>query len=376
MAISPIDGKKYYFVDKCLPFGAAISCALFQAFSDAVAHIVRWRAGIDKENVNYLDDFLFIALLKALCQLQLDVFMDVCQEIKLPISVEKTMYPTTRIVFLGLLIDTIRQMVFLPVEKISRGKELVQCLLNKKKVTVKQLQKLCGFLNFLGRAIVPGCAFTRRFYSYTRNKNMQPHFHVKITKEMRLDLEMWDMFLSHSSIFTRPFLDFSSELTADVMDMFSDASRNPELGMGATFNNMWCYTAWEFDFISKNQPSIEYLELYALVVGVVLFGKHLMNKRIVLFCDNESVVSMVNSTSSCCKNCMILIRILVWESLTKNIRVFARHIKGSLNYFSDSLSRLQLDRFKKLQVKHNKFFKEQPESMPDLLWPMSKLWVQ
>ena len=34
-AESPIDGKTYYIVDKCLPFGAAISCALFQAFSDA-----------------------------------------------------------------------------------------------------------------------------------------------------------------------------------------------------------------------------------------------------------------------------------------------------------------------------------------------------
>ena len=36
----PANGKLYYFFDKCLPFGAAISCALFQAFSDAVAHLV------------------------------------------------------------------------------------------------------------------------------------------------------------------------------------------------------------------------------------------------------------------------------------------------------------------------------------------------
>ena len=32
MAESPIDGKIYYFVDKCLPFGASISCAHFQNF--------------------------------------------------------------------------------------------------------------------------------------------------------------------------------------------------------------------------------------------------------------------------------------------------------------------------------------------------------
>ena len=38
MAKSPIDGKIYYFVDKCLPFGASISCSHFQRFSDAIAH--------------------------------------------------------------------------------------------------------------------------------------------------------------------------------------------------------------------------------------------------------------------------------------------------------------------------------------------------
>ena len=32
-ARNPEDGKWYYMVDKCLPFGASISCSLFQSFS-------------------------------------------------------------------------------------------------------------------------------------------------------------------------------------------------------------------------------------------------------------------------------------------------------------------------------------------------------
>ena len=39
-ATNPLDGKTYYFVDKCLPFGASISCSVFQDFSNAVAHIL------------------------------------------------------------------------------------------------------------------------------------------------------------------------------------------------------------------------------------------------------------------------------------------------------------------------------------------------
>ena len=29
---NPKDGKTYFFVDKCMPFGSSISCAIFQRF--------------------------------------------------------------------------------------------------------------------------------------------------------------------------------------------------------------------------------------------------------------------------------------------------------------------------------------------------------
>ena len=61
----PSSNKIYYFVDKCLPFGSSISCAIFQAISNAVAYVVAYRAR--KPNVNYLDDFLFVAYLKSIC---------------------------------------------------------------------------------------------------------------------------------------------------------------------------------------------------------------------------------------------------------------------------------------------------------------------
>ena len=59
MAEHPCSGKKFYFVDKCLPFGSSISCAIFQKVSDAIAHIVEYVN--KKHNINYLDDFMFAA---------------------------------------------------------------------------------------------------------------------------------------------------------------------------------------------------------------------------------------------------------------------------------------------------------------------------
>ena len=75
-AKSPFDGKYYYFIDKCLPFGSSISCAHFQGFSDAIAHIMVFRTG--KQLVNYLDDFLFAAWLRSMCNEQIQMFLNLC----------------------------------------------------------------------------------------------------------------------------------------------------------------------------------------------------------------------------------------------------------------------------------------------------------
>ena len=59
----PITGTIYYFVDKCLPFGHAISCALFQKMSDAMEWVFRYKSS--KESINYLDDFFLCRCSKA-----------------------------------------------------------------------------------------------------------------------------------------------------------------------------------------------------------------------------------------------------------------------------------------------------------------------
>ena len=60
-------GKTKYFVDKCLPFGASISCAIFQVVSDALKHIIEFRAKAYNTVTDYLDDFLFLAYTLELC---------------------------------------------------------------------------------------------------------------------------------------------------------------------------------------------------------------------------------------------------------------------------------------------------------------------
>ena len=237
-AESPFDGKTYYFIDKCLQFGASISCAHFQNFSDAVAHIAKTLS--NRKLINYLDDFLFVALLKAICDGQMVLFMDICRRINFPVSLEKTVKGTTVIIFLGLLIDSVNQTISIPIEKIAKAETMIADLLSKKKMTLKQLQKICGFLNFLGRCIVPGHTFTRCMYMTLKGKtNLKPHHHLRISAECHKDLTMWLQFIQHPSIYCRSFMDMDSVRCADEIFFYTDASQNSTLGFGGICDRSW-----------------------------------------------------------------------------------------------------------------------------------------
>ena len=368
-AESPLDNKTYYFVDKCLPFGAAISCALFQAFSDAIAHIVTYLTGED--NINYLDDYLFAALLKALCNNQVKVFLEVCHYIKFPVAIEKTFWASTQLVFLGILIDTVLQIVCIPQEKIHTAVQLISETMVKKKLTLKQLLKICGFFNFLGKCVVPGRAFTRRLYAHTSNPKLKPNHHIRISREMRLDLQTWLTFLKNPIAYARPFMDFTMCLTATEIRMFSDSAKNRRLGFGAICDTSWSCGVWG-SFIDSCNPSIQYLELYAVTVAVVSWIHRFKNSRIILFCDNDSVCKMINKTSSSCKQCMVLIRIIVLQSLINNVRIFAKHIGTKLNRNADLLSRGKMSLFFRT---NNGNWDDTPTDIPKILWPIEKLWL-
>ena len=62
-AMDPQDNVMKYFVEKCLPFSASISCSHYQRFSNALHHIIRSKYCVapGKDLTNYLDDFLFLA---------------------------------------------------------------------------------------------------------------------------------------------------------------------------------------------------------------------------------------------------------------------------------------------------------------------------
>ena len=204
---------------------------------------------------------------------------------------------------------------------------------------------MCGFLNFLCRCIVPGRVFLHGLYSHVLPK-LKPHHHLKITGEMKMDLQMWQQFLLHPSIFCRPFADFKTSNTAVEINLYTDAVKSANCGAGGVCHNQWFFVGWTQKFLIQKDPSIEYLELYAVTAGVLLLLHKYPDHKIVLFCNNQSVVTMINSNTSSCRNCMLLLRIIVLHSLKTNTLVRAKYVKSKLNSRADAISRRRFDLFK------------------------------
>ena len=92
-----------------------------------------------KAITNYLDDFLFIAIARLICNSMIQQFYELCRELKVPIAIEKTDWASMLIVFLGILLDGKRFVLSILLEKPQKALNLLSELADKRKTTVKKL---------------------------------------------------------------------------------------------------------------------------------------------------------------------------------------------------------------------------------------------
>ena len=83
---------------------------------------------------------------------------------------EKTEWACEWVIFLGVLLDGTLMIVSLPEDKCVKALTQIRWAIRKRKVTVKFVQSLTETLNFLSRAIVPGCTFTRMLYTKLKSR--------------------------------------------------------------------------------------------------------------------------------------------------------------------------------------------------------------
>ena len=118
-------------------------------------------------------------------------------------------------------------------------------------------------------------------------------------KELRLDCLVREQYLKQPTTICHPCIDFTKLSYADELNFYTDTAKSDKLGFGGVFGTHWMKGNW-IGFVGQCNPSIEYLELYALIGGEDLWASYFSHRR-VIFCDNESVVHMVNQTTAKCE---------------------------------------------------------------------------
>ena len=98
------------------------------------------------------------------------------------------------------------------------------------------------------------------------------------------------------------------------------------------------YGRWPQGFIRENDIFIDWAELYALTIAVVQWASKLSHRRTVVFCDNQSMVHMVNNQTSHCSKCTVLVILLILQQLEHDSKLNVKYVSTHDNSMADALS--------------------------------------
>lgn len=325
-----VKGKYYY--DKALPMGARSACQIFETFSSALQDVLTSRYNVSL-SVKVLDDFLFIGDSRTECLYALESFKSLCAHIGVPIAEHKTLPPTTKLTFLGIEIDTVKQEASIPIDKLRNYSASITQLKSSRHCSLRDLKSLIGKLIFVCKIIPAGRCFIRRLHNLTIGQT-NPNSVISLPHWVADDLGLWEKFLATFN--GRAFYCF--RWTGDSCDthFYTDSSKS---GYGGTFGSHFIQGSFPQSWQDYN---IAFLELFPIYLLVHIFAPTLSNSSLVLHSDNLAIVHILNTHTSKDEKIMSLLRPLILLLMNNNIIFKARHIRGLDNSLCDALSRSQV----------------------------------
>ena len=147
--------------------------------------------------------------------------LSVCQKINAPVKLTKVEGPSTSITFLGIVINTITVTVSISSERKQKLLSALQSMIECHKCTKQQLLLLIGKLSFACKVVPAGRIFLVRMIDLNCSVS-RIHHHIRLTKEVCLDMYWWVNFLPQWSG-TSCILE-TKWTTTISMNLYTDAS--------------------------------------------------------------------------------------------------------------------------------------------------------
>ena len=324
---------QHTYVDTALPFGLRSAPKIFSALADTLAWVLADN-GVDRQ-LHYLDDFLFIGPPKRdTCAASLQIALQVCSRLGMPVSHHKTVGPSTKLTFLGIQIDTKAMLLSLAQDKLARISAIVLSWRSKRSASKQELQSLIGHLSHAATVVQHGRTFLRRMIDLVKLAK-QPHHHLRPSAEFRSDLHWWAMFL--------PKWNGKSMLRQPDPRHFITSDASGSWGCGAfSSSGSWFQLQWPS---SWSHYHIAAKEMVPVVIAIAVWGADWPSQPVLVHSDNMAVVCAISSGSAKDPLLMHLLRCLHFFLAHFDISLTASHIAGVHNTAADALSRNNLPRF-------------------------------
>ena len=155
-----------------------LRCApkIFNSVADALEWIAKARGA--ELTYHYLDDFLVIGAPSSnACSNSLEILLQACSDLGVPVASHKCTGPTTCLIFLGIVIDTVKMEIRLPEEKMKQLKRLLAFWKVKKGCTQRELESLIGHLQHAAKVVRSGRRLIRGMLSLLQGKR-KPHHYI------------------------------------------------------------------------------------------------------------------------------------------------------------------------------------------------------
>lgn len=184
------------FEFQCLPFGLSSAPRVFTKLIKPVMALLR-KQGI--RSLIFLDDMLLMAESKEELEKKTQEVLTILRLLGFRINWEKSqLTPSHRIIYLGLIIDSMQMTFTLPEQKVQRTVAECQSAIRKGRVSVRELSRLIGRMSATVMAVLPApLCFRGLQAAKNRSLTASQSFEtvVTLTREAVLELQWWSQML-------------------------------------------------------------------------------------------------------------------------------------------------------------------------------------
>ena len=332
----PVDPRDYcylgyywedmFYFDTVLAMGqrnAAMACS---RTTDAIMYMHQQRG---HRGTNYLDDLIGVSAVGDGWEAY-NSLGELLYDLGLIENLVKACPPSTIQLVLGILINTIDGTLSVPEERMEEIILLVGEWQDKVRTTKVELQSLIGKLQFVTKCVLQSRVFMNRLLETLRSMSSKKS--VRLSKSFKKDLRWWGMFIEQyngvsyipSFVWAEPDVTFATDSCM--------------VGCGGISAGQYFHTSFPDEIAEQDLP-IHRLEMLAVLVAVRLWGVYCEGMKVSIYCDNESVVQVINSSKTKDAFLATCLRELWLEVATYGFQLRAIHLPGEENRVADWLSR-------------------------------------